>query len=72
LHLVRISKRTEGYLPDLAEIRDLVEREWQAARTKQVKDETYRQLRERYTVVVELPEKDGDEARNPLAEKKTQ
>ena len=72
LHLVRISKRTEGYLPDLEEIRDTVEREWQAARTKQVKDETYRQLRERYTVVVELPEQDGDEARNPLAEKETQ
>jgi hypothetical protein len=72
LHLVRISKRTEGYLPELAEIRDTVEREWQAARTKQVKDETYRQLRERYTVVVELTEKDGGEAKNPLTRKETQ
>jgi hypothetical protein len=57
LHLVLVRERTDGRLPELAEVREAVHREWLAARRQEVKEEAYRKLRERYTVVVARPEK---------------
>ena len=55
LHLVRIESRVAGALPDLAEIRPIVEREW--AHEKRL--ETRRMINERllsdYEVVIEWP-----------------
>ena len=59
LHLVFVRQRVEGRLPDLAEVREAVQREWLAARRKELTEATYRRLRDRYTVVVERPKATG-------------
>ncbi len=53
VHLVRVSKHTAGYLPELAQVRDQVERDYMAQRRQQLKDMAYEKLREGYEVVVE-------------------
>ena len=53
LHLVYVSERAASRPRPLAEVRDEVQREWVAARRRQVADTKYRALREGYTVVVE-------------------
>ena len=62
LHLVRVDERAEGRLPGLDEIRQDVLREWQHARRTEAVDGFYRELRERYEVVVEWPAALGTEA----------
>lgn len=52
-HIVKINKRIEGSQPTLAEIRELVEREYLAAKRKEEKDEAYNQLRKGYEVIIE-------------------
>ncbi len=56
LHLVFIHVRTEPRMPELAEVRDAVEREWREARRRATNEDIYRRVRERYTVVVERPQ----------------
>ncbi|MDX1776310.1 MAG: peptidylprolyl isomerase, partial [Desulfobulbales bacterium] len=53
LHLVYVHERIAGRDPDLNEIRQQVEREWSAQQRKKFKEETYKKLRERYTVIIE-------------------
>ncbi len=60
LHLVLISERIEGRVPELAEVKDAVLREWSVARRNQASDEFYRRLRARYTVVIEQPSQAGE------------
>lgn len=55
LHLVRIDERRAARLPALDEVRDLVLREWLNDRRERLSEQFYRQLRERYTVVIESP-----------------
>jgi len=55
LHLVFIKKRVEGRLPELYEVREMVKREWEFARQKELKDATYQEIRKRYVVTVEKP-----------------
>ena len=52
-HLVRVSERVDGRLPDLAEIRALVEREYLVERRVEIKDLAYAKLREGYDVTIE-------------------
>jgi hypothetical protein len=52
-HLVYVSERTEGRPKPLSEVRDAVQREWLAARRKEIADTTYSKLREKYAIVVE-------------------
>ncbi|UCF63446.1 MAG: peptidyl-prolyl cis-trans isomerase [bacterium] len=52
-HLVNVTEKIEGKMPELSEIRDLVEREWIAERTKELKDAAYKKLLERYEVTIE-------------------
>jgi hypothetical protein len=59
LHLVSISERIEGRLPKLAEVRKVVEREWLFAHSKELKEGIHQKLREKYTVVFELPDEGG-------------
>lgn len=54
-HLVLVSERVEGYVPELDEIRDVVVREWRHAKQKTLQDETFRELVQNYEVVVEEP-----------------
>ena len=44
-HLVRITDRAQGRLPDLAEVRAEVEREYLAQRRQEIRDLAYRKLR---------------------------
>ncbi len=53
LHLVYVGERIEGRDPELAEVRKEVEREWTAKRRRELKEETYKKLRQRYMVTIE-------------------
>ena len=52
-HLVKIDSRTDARLPELAEIRDEVLREYLAEKREQQKNLAYAKLRESYDVTVE-------------------
>ena len=52
VHLVKVSERVEGRLPELSEVRDQVERDYTAERRKELKDIAYQRLREGYEIVV--------------------
>ena len=54
-HLVKVTERVEGRLPELAEVREQVEREYLALRRKELKEDTYQRLRAGYEVVIEPP-----------------
>ena len=56
VHIVRVTDREEGRLPELAEVRPIVEREWQAKRRQELKDQSYERLRQGYEIVVEFPD----------------
>jgi hypothetical protein len=60
-HLVRVTQRRDGHLPELPSVRDLVEREYLAQRRRELKDLAYRKLRAGYEVIVEpgKPQIDG-------------
>jgi hypothetical protein len=53
MHLVLISERTAPRLPELAEVREAVRREWDNARRLRSNEEYYQNLLQRYTVTVE-------------------
>jgi hypothetical protein len=53
LHLVLVSQKIAGRLPELSEVREAVEREWSVDQKKKLKDSLYKKLREKYTVVFE-------------------
>jgi hypothetical protein len=53
VHLVHVSERTAGRLPELAEVRDAVRREWTNARRLEANEKFYRELLKRYTVTIE-------------------
>ena len=52
-HLVRVSAKQAARFPDLTEIRAQVERDYMAERRQELKDITYRKLREGYEVIIE-------------------
>lgn len=55
VHLVRISERTEGRVPELAVVRDAVRREWANARRLESNGKFYQELLKRYVVTIERP-----------------
>ena len=55
LHLVLVSEQVEGRIPELDEVRKVVEQEWSAAHRKELKESIYNKFREKYTVVFEQP-----------------
>jgi hypothetical protein len=61
-HVVFVRARIDGHVPELALVRDAVQREWLAERRKTVVEATYQKLRERYDVVVERPVVSGSDA----------
>jgi hypothetical protein len=62
LHLVFITKRVGGHLPELKEVREMVKRDWTFERQKEMKDAAYAKLRERYVVIVEKTKVDDNTA----------
>lgn len=66
LHLIRIEKRVEGTVPDLAEIRPTVEREWAHEKRQESRRIINEKLLNDYEIVIEWPTKQSAE----LAESK--
>ena len=56
VHLVFVSERTAGRAPALADMRDVVAREWTNARRLEGNAKFYEELLKRYTVIIEHPE----------------
>lgn len=54
-HLVRVAWRGEPVVPTLADVHDLVVREWTRAHTVAAREQLYRSLRKRYTVTIAPP-----------------
>jgi len=52
-HLLKVSERIEGRLPELEEIRDLVKREYLVVLKEEQKAQVYQKLRENYEVTLE-------------------
>jgi PPIC-type PPIASE domain len=52
-HLVRVEARTAAALPALDAVRQQVAREWENERRDRSRSESYRRLRDSYTVVIE-------------------
>jgi len=67
VHLVLVSERTEGRLPELADVRDVVGREWANARRLETNAKFYQELLERYTVIIERPEPTGSQPKLAVA-----
>ena len=53
MHLVLVSERTEGRKPELADVRDVVRREWTNARRLEGNAKFYAELLKRYNVTIE-------------------
>jgi hypothetical protein len=62
LHLVYVSERMEGRSRPLPEVREAVQREWVAEHRKEIANETYGKLREKYVIVVETAKPQVDAA----------
>jgi hypothetical protein len=56
LHLVRVDQVTPSRMPDLAEVRSAVAREWSNARRAQVRDRFFEQVESKYRITIERPE----------------
>jgi len=52
-HLVRVTAKKAGRFPELAEIRREVERDYMVERRQELRDITYRKLREGYEIIIE-------------------
>ena len=60
LHLVLVTDRIAGRLPELEEVRETVEWEWNSDHKKMVRENTYKNLREKYTIEFEEPATSAD------------
>jgi hypothetical protein len=63
VHLVRVSERTEGRMPALADVRDAVRREWGNSRRLEANEKFYQELRRRYAVTIEEPKPAAEPAK---------
>ena len=63
VHLVFVSERTEGRLPALPEVRDVVRREWENSRRLEANEKFFQELRKRYVVTIEQPKPAADQKR---------
>ena len=53
---MRVRERLPARMPELSEVRNTVERDWQFMRRQKLDDQFFRTLKERYTIEVQLPE----------------
>lgn len=58
-HLIIVRDKREATTPQLSQVRDAVVREWQAARRDEANADTYRDMRAKYVIKVELPPERG-------------
>jgi len=69
MHLVYVSTRTYGRLPQLDEVREAVRREWANDYRLEANEKFYEGLLKRYTVTVELPQPPVDQKARPGADR---
>ena len=69
-HLVYVAKYTPGRLPDLAEVREQVRREYFDARRREATDKFYSALLHRYNVRIEPPQPEKDDKKEEKKEEK--
>ena len=62
-----MNERTEAGSRPLADVRVAVQREWLAARRKDILDATYRKLRDQYAVTVEYARRQADATRQSVS-----
>jgi hypothetical protein len=55
LHLVRVDNRVIGYVPELQEVYNAVQREWLTVRRSEAIDGLYERLGENYSISIEAP-----------------
>ena len=55
VHLVKVSERSEARLPALAEVREVVRREWDNTRRQEANEKFFQELLKRYVVTIEQP-----------------
>lgn len=55
VHLVKVSERSAGRLPALADVREAVRREWDNARRQDANEKFFQDLMKRYVVTIEQP-----------------
>jgi hypothetical protein len=67
LHLVFVHERSDPQAPDLAEVRNAVEREWREARRREANEAIYREVLQRYEVVIERPQWLGEDVELTVA-----
>ena len=63
VHVVKISESTEGRRPALADVREVVRREWDNARRQEANEKFYQDLLKRYVVTIEQPRLASDQTR---------
>jgi PPIC-type PPIASE domain len=56
VHLVKVESLVAAGMPDLAEVRPLVEREWANAKRQELSKAFYEKLRAKYAIKVQMPE----------------
>jgi hypothetical protein len=61
VHAVYISERTDGRLPPLSEVRDLVRRDWEQKHRQDLVESFYEELMKKYEVAIELPDSPAEE-----------
>jgi hypothetical protein len=55
VHLVYVSDVVQASAPDFATVRERVTQDWTTARSEELNEQFYANLREQYTVVIEPP-----------------
>jgi parvulin-like peptidyl-prolyl isomerase len=59
LHLVLVTSETAGRIPELAQVRDVVLREWANAQRLRLEAENFAAMLQKYSVSVEWPVAEG-------------
>jgi parvulin-like peptidyl-prolyl isomerase len=54
-HLVEVTALSPGHVPELADIRDELTRDWRSARAAEMREGQYRALRAQYRVEIRAP-----------------
>ena len=52
-HLIYITEKMPGRVPELAEVKELVLRDWQQAKSVELRNEQYMQLRKQFEIVID-------------------
>lgn len=69
VHLVKVNEREQGRDPPMSEVINVVTREWEDKRRREIADQRYAEMREKYEIVVEMPqiEPEAEDGQSPSA-----